>query len=122
MTETKQNYPVMKTLHILALALALVVSPVLSTAAETADSTSVIAAKIQNTVQKPNALQSGKENSRVFVVFSIAENGSVLVHEVGTPDAAVKNSIIEQFQSMNFDNTNGGYDGTYSIWLNFKSL
>jgi hypothetical protein len=119
MTEFKPNYSVMKTLHILALALALVVSPVISQAHETSDSsTTVIAEKIQNTVR----LENSDENSRVFVVFSIAENGAVEVHEVGTLDAAVKASITEQFQSMSFDNTTGSYDGTYSIWLNFKSL
>lgn len=109
----------MKTLHILALALALTVSPVLASAHETSDSsTTVIQEKIQNTVR----LENTDENARVFVVFSIAENGSVSVMNVATLDTAVRASITEQFQSMNFDNANGSYDGTYSIWLNFKSL
>jgi hypothetical protein len=109
----------MKTLHILALALALTVSPVLASAHETSDSSAtVIQEKIQNTVR----LENNDESSRVFVVFSIDDNGSVSVLNVGTLDVAVKASITEQFQSMTFDNTNSSYDGTYSIWLNFKSL
>lgn len=109
----------MKTLHILALALALTVSPVLSNATEISDSSaSVIHETIKNSVR----LENNDENSRVFVVFSIAENGSVSVLEVGTLDARVKASITEQFQAMSFDNANSNYDGTYSIWLNFKSL
>lgn len=108
-----------KTFHILALVLALTVSPVLATANETSDSsTTVIQEKIQNTVR----LENSDENARVFVVFSIAENGAVSVLNVGTLNPAIKASITEQFQSMSFDNVNGSYDGTYSIWLNFKSL
>lgn len=109
----------MKTLHILALALALTVSPVITSAHETSDSSAtVIQEKIQNTVH----LENNDENARVFVVFSIAENGSVSVLNVATLDATVRASITEQFQSMSFDNSNSSYDGTYSIWLNFKSL
>jgi len=109
----------MKTLHILAIAFALTFAPVLSSAHETSDSsTAVIQEKIQNTVH----LESNDENSRVFVVFSIAEDGSVEVLNVASPDPQVKLSITEQFQSMSFDNAQGNYDGTYSIWLNFKTL
>ncbi len=109
----------MKTLHILTLAFALTVAPVVSSAREISDSsTTVIQEKIQNTVR----LENTDENSRVFVVFSIAENGSVSVLNVATLDATVKASITEQFQAMSFDNANSSYDGTYSIWLNFKSL
>ena len=119
MTEIKQTYSVMKTLHILALAIALTLSPVLSNAHETADSSAAaIHEKIQNTVR----FENHDENSRVFVVFSIAENGSVSVLNVGTLNNEMKESIIQQFQEMSFDNTNGSYDGTYSIWLNFKSM
>jgi hypothetical protein len=119
MTEIKQNYSVMKTLHILALAFALTVSPVLSNAHEAADSSaSVIHEKIQNTVR----FENHDEDSRVFVVFSITENGTVQVLEVATLNPAMKESITAQFQAMSFDNTTGSYDGTYSIWLNFKSL
>lgn len=109
----------MKTLNILALALALTVSPVVSSAHEASDSsTSVIQEKIQNTIH----LENNDENSRVFVVFSITENGSVEVLNVASLDPQVKLSITQQFQSMSFDNTLGTYDGMYSIWLNFKSL
>jgi hypothetical protein len=109
----------MKTIHILALALALTVTPVLSYAHDISDSaTVVIQEKIQSTVR----LENNDENSRVFVVFSIAENGSVSVLNVATLDNVMKASITEQFQAMSFDNANGSYDGTYSIWLNFKSL
>lgn len=109
----------MKTLHILALAIALTLSPVLSNAHETADSSAaIIHEKIQNTVR----FENHDENSRVFVVFSIAENGSVSVLNVGTLNNEMKASIIQQFQEMSFDNTSGSYDGTYSIWLNFKSM
>lgn len=107
----------MKT-YILALALALFVLPASVGAKENPDSSSAdIAEKIQNSVRLDN-----DESSRVFVVFSITENGTVLVHEVGTADPSVKASITEQFQAMTFDNTNSSYDGMYSIWLNFKSL
>jgi|GEM_PF-1527510 hypothetical protein len=118
----------MKTLHILALAFALTVAPVLSNANAfpndvigrniSDSSTAVIQERIQNTVH----LENNEENSRVFVVFSIADNGSVNVLQVATLDPAVKASITEQFQSMNFDNSNGAYKGIYSIWLNFKTL
>jgi predicted transcriptional regulator len=118
----------MKTFHILSLAFALTVSPVLSSAHarpnnvaghEISDSSAtVIQEKIQNTVR----LENNDQNSRVFVVFSIAENGSVSVLEIGSLDPAVKATITEQFQAMSFDNANGNYDGMYSIWLNFKSL
>jgi hypothetical protein len=109
----------MKSLHILALAIALTFSPVLSQAHETSDSsTSVIAEKIQNTIH----LENSDDDARVFVVFSIAENGSVEVLNVASLDPKVQASITEQFQTMSFDNTTGTYDGTYSIWLNFKNL
>jgi plasmid maintenance system killer protein len=109
----------MKTLHILTLALALTAAPVVSNANDIADSSATV---IQETIQNTVKLENNDANSRVFVVFSIAENGSVSVLNVGTLDAAVKASITEQFQSMSFDNTNSNYDGMYSIWLNFKSL
>lgn len=109
----------MKTLQVLALAIALTFSPVLASAHETSDSsTTVIQEKIQNTVH----LENNDENARVFVVFSIAENGSVEVLNVATLNPEVKQSITEQFQAMSFDNALGTYDGMYSIWLNFKSL
>lgn len=112
----------MKTLNILVLALLLFVAPYTAKANDgTTSYTDSIASKIQNTVHLPAAL-STEENQRVFVVFSIAENGDVLVHEVGSADVKVKASITDQFQAMHFDNTNGSYDGMYSIWLNFKTL
>ena len=122
------NKKVMKTLNILALAIALTVAPVLSNANAspngadgrdiTDSSVTVIQEKIQNTIR----LDNNDESSRVFVVFSIAENGAVNVLQVASLDPAVKASITEQFQAMRFDNTTGTIDGMYSIWLNFKTL
>lgn len=113
----------MKTLHILFLACALFVMPVAVSANDGADSANAnIATKIQKSVRAPKTAAGNAAQSRVFVVFSIAENGSVSVLEVGTQDVAMKQSIIEQFQAMSFDNARSNYDGTYSIWLNFKSL
>ena len=122
------NKQVMKTINILALAIALTVAPVLSNANAsskgadgrdiTDSSVTVIQEKIQNTIH----LDNNDESSRVFVVFSIAENGAVNVLQVASLDPAVKASITEQFQAMRFDNTSGTIDGMYSIWLNFKTL
>lgn len=112
----------MKTLNILALALVLFITPYTAKANDgTTTYTDSIATRIQNTVHLPSALNA-EENQRIFVVFSIAENGTVAVHEVGTADAAVKASIMDQFAAMHFDNSNGNYEGMYSIWLNFKTL
>ena len=111
----------MKNIHILALALALLISPFTVNAHDKGTShIDSIAAKIQSTVHINTDAQA--EDQRIFVVFSITENGAVLVHEVGTADPEMKQSITQQFQAMQFDNTNAEYDGMYSIWLNFKTL
>lgn len=110
----------MKTIYILTLALALTFVPAAGNA-HSAVHTDSIAQKIQSTVTLPASCMDD-ENQRVFVVFSIAENGTVSVHEVGTLDAELKTSIITQFQAMQFDNSGNSYDGMYSIWLNFKTL
>lgn len=120
--EYNLNSSHMKTLHILLLACSLFVMPAAVSANDGRDSSNAsIACKIQKTVHAPES-SSADTQSRIFVVFSIAENGSVAVQEVGTLDASVKQSITEQFQSMSFDNAQGNYDGMYSIWLNFKTL
>lgn len=111
----------MKTLSLLALIFALTASSVNGYAVTSGIHVDSIAAKIQSTVTLPESCRSN-ENQRVFVVFSIAENGIVTVHEVGTADAELKTSIINQFQAMQFDNSDHSYDGMYSIWLNFKTL
>lgn len=120
MTES-QNNAVMKNVHILALAFALLISPLTVNAHDKETShVDSIAAKIQSTVHINT--EDGAEDQRIFVVFSITETGTVLVHEVGTADAEVKQSITAQFQAMRFDNSTDEYDGMYSIWLNFKTL
>src|SRR5687767_11143653 len=112
--KTNQNNSAkMKTLHILVLALAITFAPVIGHAHEN-NHVDSIAHKIQSAVTLPASCQD-VENQRVFVVFSIAENGAVAVHEVGTLNAELKASIISQFQAMQFDIT---YNGMYSIWLN----
>lgn len=110
----------MKTLHILVIVLALTFSPCVAKAHEYSRADS-IAARIQSTIQLPESCNN-EENQRVFVVFSIAQNGSVMVHEVGTQNANLKSSLTSQFESMKFDNAKSDYDGMYSIWLNFKIL
>ena len=120
MTES-QNNAVMKNIHILALAFALLINPLTVNAHDKETShVDSIAAKIQSTVHINT--EDGAEDQRIFVVFSITETGTVLVHEVGTADPQVKQSITTQFQAMQFDNTQNEYDGMYSIWLNFKTL
>jgi hypothetical protein len=120
MTES-QNNAVMKNIHILALAFALLISPLTGYAHDKETShVDSIAAKIQSSIHIDH--EDGAEDQRIFVVFSITENGTVLVHEVGTADPEVKQSITSQFQAMQFDNTTEEYDGMYSIWLNFKTL
>lgn len=111
----------MKTLNILALAFILLSSPLVADANDSGSHIDSIAARIQTTVHLPDALNT-EGNQRVFVVFSIAENGGVMVHEVGTGNPDLKSSIVSQFQSMQFDNSQNEYDGMYSIWLNFKTL
>lgn len=118
----------MKTLHILTVVIALFILPTFASANDSIakrnekTSIAVIAEKIQRTVHAPETLGTDEQNARVFVVFSIAENGTVNVLEVGTLDPAVKASITQQFETMAFDNTASNYDGQYSIWLNFKTL
>lgn len=110
----------MKTFYILALTLAMAMTPAIGNAHE-ATHTDSIAKKIQSSVTLLASCQED-ENQRVFVVFSIAENGAVAVHEVGTANPELKASIVAQFQAMQFDNAQNSYDGMYSIWLNFKTL
>lgn len=110
----------MKTLRFLIIAIILTFSSV-GANANVYSCTDSIAARIQSTIQFPEAC-SIAENQRVFVVFSIAENGSVVVHEIGTKDTNMKSSLTSQFESMQFDNSNSDYDGMYSIWLTFNRL
>ena len=111
----------MKTLNILALATLLFISPMTGNAGTNAVHTDSIAAKIQSTVHRPDGVEMD-DNQRVFVVFSIGQDGAVTVHEVGTANEELKTSIIQQFAEMSFSNEQVSYTGMYSIWLNFKTL
>ncbi|HTF03414.1 MAG TPA: hypothetical protein VK826_05285 [Bacteroidia bacterium] len=113
----------MKTLNILALILTLLVTPVIAAAQETDHSGyDLISEKIRSTIQLPDEYKNEPAGSRVLVVFSITENGDVMVHEVGTGNPGLKASLTAQFEGIQFDNSQNQYDGMYSIWLNFKTL
>lgn len=81
-----------------------------------------IAEKIQASIQLPAQTDGNAVQSRVLVVFSINENGQVIVLEVGTANESLKASLVQQFEALQFDNSIQSADGMYSIWLNFKTL
>lgn len=113
----------MKTLHILLLVVVLFTGSSFTNAKKKELSNNeIIASKIQHCVQPPATVGSEETQSRVLVVFSIAETGKVVVHEVGTADQNLKQSLTGQFEAIMFDNSTKTLGGMYSIWLNFKVL
>lgn len=113
----------MKTLHILLLVVVLLTGSSFTNAKDLELSNNdIIVSKIQSCVQAPDGNKADAVQSRVLVVFSIAETGKIEVHEVGTADQNLKLSLTNQFEAIEFDNTAHKLDGMYSIWLNFKTL
>lgn len=107
----------MKTLKVSALIIALLTTSFATHAAESSDSAD-ISKQIQSSIQVPGHLQSAETQARVLVVFSIDENGTATVHEIGSDDEKVREDLTSQFAQMQLQ----GQVGMYSIWLNFKTL
>lgn len=80
---------------------------------------------IHNTITKqmklPASLKKQKLDEKVNVEFKV-ENGKASVISVETSNAELKRHIIEQFGTMNFNNTTEKQGVIYFVAINFKVL
>jgi hypothetical protein len=74
-----------------------------------------IESTIQRSIHLSEAFTTAVGQKRILVVFTVLGNGSVWGNEVGTNNAQMKNSLINQFQRLSFAVSNDRKPQMYSI-------
>lgn len=87
-----------------------------------AENGSLVRSAISQQLKIPSELKIQKFNELVNVQFKIDPNGKVSVLNVETSNVDLKNSIINQFNKINFKNINENKEIIYNISINFKVI
>ncbi len=92
------------------------------TSTTTSNGTQEIFARIQQHMRVPESMKNVVSSERVRVVFTIDENGKAHVLDVGTRRPELVDSVIGQFEAIDFPDSRNTYEQEFSIWLNFKVM
>lgn len=70
----------------------------------------------------PEHLKTPGITEKVFVVFTIDENGAAHIVEMSKCTPETQASITKQFETIDFSGTGHNAQQTYSIWLKFNMM
>jgi len=77
---------------------------------------------ITKQIKVPAQLKNQKLDEKVNVQFTIGKNGEASLIDVKTENPELKKSVIEQFNTIDFNKATDKQPVTYFIDINFKVL
>jgi hypothetical protein len=81
-----------------------------------------IAQLIQQNLRVPENMKGSVATERVRLVFTFDENGKAHVTDIVSARPDIHDSVISQFEAIDFSKSDKKTGETYSIWLTFSVL